>query len=519
MPKETKNRIYSVFEPNIELDELSTPSPTSGENGRKTQKFEDAASMQYPLVKINDHIFYKYEIKYVKIDVNDFLPTISVSLAVTNKAFLTKDFPKDGDIMSIMIRHKTDLLKPVRNDYIITGASTPKYPIEVQGAIINISGELFVPGLKSYFPDSMSWKGTSMEVMKNIAKTLELGFSTNEKETNDEQVWYVVNDMEDLIKDTTNKAWKDEDSFFDCWIDIYYNLNFVNINKQLLSGEDEVEIAALMGNIEKGWEWGENTSEESTPETAKVFSDFPNFRTSSFYIKSWKPVNRSTNITFRYGSTIIPGIVEHLRDLYEDTQSKKYWTPEITPFYDKDKTDNHIILRGRPTYDPDTDQNSQARANYSISDIYKHAPWMGVQYTINNVNENHSQWSGNHHPNYKKAQVHNIINLVELDKLNVHISVKGKNMNIIKGDKMPILLRKKSPEEVKSTDQDTKEDTKKNFETDFFYSGWYLIKGFNIIYNNPTSENDGNLESKFSQTFIMTRREWPPPVPTQKENI
>lgn len=516
MPRETKNRIYSEFGPNIELDELSVPSD---ETNRKSQKFEDSASMEYPLIKINDHIFYKYEIKNVKIDATDFLPTISVTLVVTNKAFLTKDFPKDGDILSIMIRHKTDVLKPVRNDYIITGASTPKYPVEIEGAILNISGELFVPGLKSYFPDDMSWKGTSFQTLKKVAKVLELGFSTNEKETNDEQIWYVVDNMEDFIKDTTAKAWKDEESFFDCWIDIYYNLNFVNINKQLLSGEDEVDIAAVMGNIEKGWTWGEDTSEDNTSETAKVFSDLSTFRSSSFYIKSWKPVNRSSRVTFRYGSVIIPGIFEHLRDLYEDVQSKKYWAPEMTPIYDKDKTDNHIILRGRPTYDPETDQNSQARANYSIPDIYKNSPYMGIQYTINNPDEDNSQWTGNHHQNYKRAQVHNIINLAELNKLNVHISVRGKNMNVIKGDKMPILLRKKTPEEVRSVDQDTKEETEKNKEVDYFYSGWYLVKGFNIVYNNPTSKGDVSSESRFSQTFIMTRREWPAPVPVQKENV
>ena len=55
-----------------------------------------------------------------------------------------------------------------------------------------------------------------------------------------------------------------------------------------------------------------------------------------------------------------------------------------------------------------------------------------------------------------------------------------------------------------------------------FYSGWFYIKGFKIVYNKPT---DDSFVSNFTQTFVLTRREWPPPIsvdainPNENNNI
>lgn len=510
MPKENKTRIYTVFEPEIILDELSMRDYSQDESER--QQLENQISMQYPLVKINSYIFGDGEIESLKIDSTDFLPTISITFITANKLFLSRDFPKDGDIASVMIRHNSDVLKPVRNDYIITGASSRKFNTDINGSIVTIHGELFVPGLKSFFTDLYSWRGTSMEVLKQIAKRLELGFSTNENDTDDEQVWYTQTTVEEVINHITENAWKDEDSFFDCWIDIYYNLNFINVQSQLLSSEESVDIGALLSNIDGAYNRGINTTEENTKETPKVFSNFEEYRNTSFYIYSWKPINRSTNITFNYGSNMTPGFFEHLSTLYEDPNAQKYWAPTISPKYDSDKVDKFILLRGRPTYDPATDE-SQARANYSIPDIYKKSPWLGVQYTINNPEENTSQWTGNHHRNYLRAKVHNTINLVELDKLNVDMSVRGKNFNIIKGDKLPIAIIKKDPLETKRMFDDL---TGAQSSLDRFYSGWYYVKGFVINYNDSGGRGDSTF-SRFTQKFILTRREWPTPEPTENE--
>jgi hypothetical protein len=498
-------RIWNVFEPTIVLDELSFPQ-TSNVQGAH-QKTEDLISTEFPLIKINDYYVSQGEIDSFTIDSTDKLPKITLSLSFPNELFLSKNMPKDGDIISVAIRSKTELLKPIRNDYVITGVLSNKRNTNAGGLIsMTFFGKLFIPGWDSYLGDS-SDTGTSMEILKKTAKQLALGFNTNEENTDDRQVWISPNSPKEFIEETCQRSWKDEISFFDWWIDVYYNLNFVNVQKQLLASEEDIDEAALVGNVPKEYWWG--SDEDKTVGTAKVFSNYIGFRTSSFFIRNWRPINRSSQITFDYGTSLYCTFYEHNNILYEDTESQKYWELDIPPDYDPEKVNTHILLRGRPTWDSSINNNEPARANYNYSEIYRRAPWFGIQYTLSNPDDDHSQWTGNQHRNYMRARVHNIINLVELDKLNVEIEVQGINLNIIKGDKLPVVLIKKDRTEALLVQDDfTAGET-----LDFFYSGWYYVKGFTLDWD---SGGYGDILNSFSQTFLLTRREWPAPVPTDK---
>ena len=101
-PKGTKYVIRRVFPASIELDELSI----SGVEEGKTQKPEDSMSIEFPLLKINDYIFNRDEIVSMEIDCTEFLPKISLSVIFLSQVFLSKDMPKDGDIISLAIRNR-----------------------------------------------------------------------------------------------------------------------------------------------------------------------------------------------------------------------------------------------------------------------------------------------------------------------------------------------------------------------------------------------------------------------------
>jgi hypothetical protein len=272
-----------------------------------------------------------------------------------------------------------------------------------------------------------------------------------------------------------------------------------------------MEDAALIGNVPNSFWWGNQNDE--TVGTAKVFSNYINFRTSSFFIINWRPINNSSKITFEYGTSSFCSFFEHNNILYEDPETKKYWELEIPPDYDTEKLETHIILRGRASWDPSTGNGETAKANYNYSDIYKRVAWLGTQYTISNPGAENTQWTGNHHRNYMRARVHNLINKVELEKLNVEIEVQGVNLNVIKGDKVPIALIKKDRLEAIKVDEDFSQAEM----LDKFYSGWYYVKGFKLQWNNQIDD----ILSNFSQRFLLTRREWPTPVsaaPRKNEN-
>lgn len=501
-PTNTKNRIYEVFASTIELDELSLP----GEPTPAKQKLESVASVQYPLIKINDYIISETEIDYVNIDCTDFLPEIALKCTFNHQSFISKEMPKDGDIISIAIRNKSDTLKMIRNDYVITGVVSNENNTDNSNlSVLTFFGKLFIPGLSSG-KQVFSYEGTSFNAMKDLAKQTGLGFATNEDDTNDKQIWISGNySIIDYINYTVSKSWKDDESFYHVWIDIYYNLNFVNINKQLMSGEEEVDSAVLLDNINKEYIYGETSKQSETKVTPKVLSNFEAYKTSSFYIDSWKPINRATNITFQYGTKVLCNLYEHNSGVYSKEDSEKYWNLPIEPTYDPDKVDKYILLRGRAKQDRDKKGKDLAIANYSYTDIYVKNAWTGIQYTISNPDDNISNWTGNHHKNYLRAGIQNVINNKELDKLNVEVNVTGLNLNLIRGDKTPIVLIKTN----KMENQIIEPQSNGMDMLDQFYSGWYLVKGFSIQYNNKLF-NQPN--SKFTQTFVLTRREWPPPI-------
>ncbi|MBW2998200.1 hypothetical protein KY321_01555 [Candidatus Woesearchaeota archaeon] len=499
----TKNRIYQIFENTIDLDELSIPSQETSE----TQKQESLASLQYPLIKINDYIVNGGEIDSLTIDCTDFLPRIILKCTFVHKTFITQNMPKDGDIISIAIRNKSDVLKLIRNDYVITSVVSKKNTTEVAGpTTMTFFGSLFVP-FASSSKRNLSYEGTSFEAMKDLAQKTQLGFATNEDNTEDRQVWLSAffTSLEYIDK-TTLRAYKDDTSFFDSWIDIYYNLNFVNVNKQLMSGEDEVDIGAYLHNADTEFTYGENTSQEDVIEAPKVLSNYDTFKATSSYITFWKPSNNATNVTFQVGTKINCRLFEHNANLYEEDSSEKYWSVPLEPTYDPEKVDKYILLRGRATQDHSDKGEDLTRANYPFPEILVKNTWQGVQYTISNPDADNLQWDGNHHKNYVRAKVQNTINRKELDKLNVEILVKGLNTNIIRGDKIPIVLVQKDKVENMIADKESQ-----GLDTlDQFYSGWYYVKGFKIHFSN-SKENDNSIMSNFSQTFVLSRREWPPP--------
>jgi len=499
--KSPKSRIYKLFKSEIKLDELSLRASGSNE----TERVENLSGVQYPIIKINDYIISVSEIEDFTIDCTGFIPTVTLRCTFAHQKFISKEMVKDGDIMSVAIVNKSDLLNILRNDYVITNVMSSENDTNgISKYTLSFFGHLFIPGMSSA-KLNLSYEGTSFEAMKDCAKALGLGFATNEDNTDDKQIWISGRaKMQEYIAKTVKRSWKDEKSFFDVWIDIYYNLNLINVNKQLMQSEDNVDIAVWLNNIDHEYTFGNSANKAAQSEIAKVFSNYANYKTSSFYITTWKPINRSSSITFDIGTKTSGQMFEHNNALFVDESAKKFWSLNMEPIYDEDKSTSHILLRGRANRDPKNPDESM-QANYSYMDLYESRPWMGIQYTISNPNDDNLKWDGNHHKNYLRAGAQNVINNKELDKLNVYVTVNGTNANVIKGDKMPIAIVRSDRVEAALIDK----QSKGHDLVDKFYSGWYYVKGFTINWNKSRS---ASIISNFSQTFILTRREWPTPV-------
>jgi len=504
---QTKYRIFSGFDATIELDELSISAPEKSKGS--TQKVENVVGVEYPLVKVNNYIFSRDELLNFEIESTGFLPTISIEAGFIDNLFLSKEMPKDGDIISIAIRNRSDTLKIIRNDYVITSVHVMPSQTQTKAPVImTMYGELFVPMLKSQ-KDDYAFDGTTFEALQDIAKKLKLGFATNEDNTDDKQVWLKANIAGDIyINNLVERAWRDSQSFYACWIDVYYKLNFINLNKQLMSAESEIDVAALISNMDVNTNYDVDMSDKNTEITPKLFSNLTQFRATPFFINTWRPKNRSTSITFLLGTKMACELFEHNKNLYETEGSQNYWAVPIEPMYDNEKLKNSIIFRGRTSYVDASDNSDLKLANHPYVGMYEKYPWLGIQYTASDTTVPQTQRDGNHHRNYQVAKVNNLMNNRELDKMNVEINVNGNNFNIIRGDKVPVLI-------IRTDAVDNKRVNPKNNmsdQADLFFSGWFIVKGFNLSWSS-----DGNDEvySNFVHQLILTRREWPAPIPIE----
>ncbi|MGL5691962.1 MAG: hypothetical protein ACRDD8_14230 [Bacteroidales bacterium] len=499
--------IYQFWESTVTLDELSLPVI---DTTLETKSKLDVFGIETPLIRINNQILSEREIMSLYIDCTDFIPKIELKSVFLYERFLLLNQIKDGDIISLAIRSQSDSLKIIRNDYIITNAyvsdrisSASHEGDTTTPYMITFIGELFIPNIDSENLD-LSHLGTTFETVQETAKKLNLGFCANDENTSDKQVWLNYNTSpRAFLQKLKENSWKDADSFFDIWIDVYYNINYINVNKQLTSSEESLQYGALLKAVDTNFTHGANTNKSETVIFPKFLSNHTMLDGTSSYISKWHMENNSSHITSTYGALVNCNLLEHNKLNYDKSNSKVYWSLAIEPAYDKSKLASHIILRGRCKYDKDIHIDEMARANHNAVEMYHKQAWLGVQYTCTNTSDSVEKWNGNQHMNYKRAYVHNLLNLKELDKLNTYVTVLGVNTNMLRGDKIPIMLLNSSMEHVQNKPTNHEQFSNVNR----FASGWYYIKGYRISWIN----DDTSMTSRFNETFVLTRREWTTP--------
>jgi hypothetical protein len=491
----------------IKLDDIYISQSSDSYGSHK-----DTVGISYPVICINNHVIKEEEIESMEISCIGLLPKIFLEVTTINDDLLYKDPPKDGDIISVFIRTTTDVIVPLRCDFIITHNNTMSSVITAMPLSnkMILTGDLFIPGLYSQLT-SYAAIGTSKDLFKNIAKKLNIGFATNDMdEPNDKQLWISPKDsMRNFINKIINHAWENEQSFFKTWIDIYYNLNYINVNKTLMSA-DEIDTTALSTIYDTQKLNPIDTDQSNAAEAPKVFTNLnDNLKKSPFYVISWLPYNQSTKITEEIGSQINSHEFFHNQNLF-NTEDDPYVSLMNTQMYDPNKIDSYMILRGRTTYDANTANiNDMAHENIKSDDINTHSKWCGIQYVMSeddNTESNNNTWSGNVHKNYNRAELHNLLNNKELDKMYITITVAGACLQVMRGEKMPVLLNY-TPGIANNAINNSTNINK-------LYSGTYFVDGYRILYRYTKSSAGF---SGFTTEFILKRREWPAPVDIQKE--
>lgn len=498
-------------------------------SGRK----EDEVGVEFPYIRIHDYILSKGEILSFKLESSDFLPTIELKFEVGSATFEETNKINVGDRIQVGKRADLKYFRAISGDFLVDRIvhDTPSHSENDGDGYFRyyLVGHLWVPLLFTDLPEKKNFYGTAEEALMDIAKQLGLGYveNTNHPDcqlnhrtsTTQKETWRGEDNPYEYIKYITKRMFVGPDSFFDTWIDFYYNLTNVNVGDMLgrkIEDDGTSIFTKFRSVVETSASDGAYASNDA--DTDKYFKDnklLMNERsamTSVWYVTDYKIINRANEIALKY-STKKNVSVYIQNNGVEQGLNTAIKSVNIGVFYNYDKIKVGYTTLNGPT---DYDKNFQTADNGSWLDqttsseipIVMPIKSDGDDNNVNGKNDN-SQASGNVSKGYVIAPYHNEINLAELEKQNVVVHTNGFNNGISKGEKVPCFLLKNSTEKWLS---ETREIPDNTFLFSPIASGWFYVKGVAYIYT-PSANPDKSL-SDWQTEITLTRREWFPPEAT-----
>lgn len=292
--------ILTVLDPTIGLDKLIIADAESGTPDSTTPNTQIGISKIYnitPLIRINQYEVNPENLVTFKLKNTGFYPTLKVVFKDNDTSFMARFFPKDGDLLQLYIRSQGDetTFKPIRIDFTIIDI----YPVSGGDGRITrfaVEGRMFVPDL---FTERVEYHtNTSWNALLEIADNLGLGYASNVEDTADEMTWINPNDTVDkYIQDIVANSYFDDDHFFTAYIDPYYYLTFIDVNKLFVQDPEMDESQGFTRNSMDSYDIGSGE-----------VNDFPYFLTndvkfegSANYMAKHQMVNESGLITKNNG--------------------------------------------------------------------------------------------------------------------------------------------------------------------------------------------------------------------------
>lgn len=498
------NNILISFAPSLQptliefADRESDQSKTKLVDGSRAS-YVQQMGVNEPVVMIGKLKLKRKSVKMMSIWLDDLIPTASVTFADPGGEFAISSYPLANILMSIFVQSTVPQVKSLSMEFLITNITS--MPVSGTTTVIyTVHGELHVPKLNGNYSKSFP-KMTSKKALMQIAKDLKLGFADNQPEdTNDQMTWLMPNyTYKSAIKHITKLAYRDDDNFFDCFIDRYYTLNFINVekqfdrsNKQIDEGffarrDDLVDLDRV--NPEKG-------NADAEPQVI-ILSNHPS-------------ANQTENFIIDYNLMSNHGEILQRNSL----RKYAYWYEHGLNANDKGKPDdsNLIVHFVEPLTSP-TENDAKAPQTTTI-DQFRNAEstvgvWSGAHY-------------GNAHKSYKFAEMLNHHNRLETEKNMLRLKLVGLNKNIIRGARVAVEIcvdkTFSAQGEVLKNDSDTENQEERTNQAptneaagrtgpglypDKFLTDFYYVKSIKYSFVN----------GEFETELMLSRRHWLLPQP------
>jgi len=476
-------QLVSVLDPTVQLDEFAIADDKDMNGEAQMGKREKYQGDFVPSVMIKGYQFNHREILSMEIDESGFLPRLKVQLLDRTGSITSGFFPRAKPIISIYIRSRNDKLKVIRNDYLITSIRSTQsdnhtLASDGAGATLSVVGVLYVPQLFVSEVVSVS-KSTSYLALFELAKKYKLGFATNEETTNDKMSWLspFVKGI-NFIKHITRHAYKNDDTFYMSFIDKYYHLTFVNAASML---SQTMEFTTMFANLASTADYMKDDTNvnEQTDNSGHdlALSNLLAIKGSDTYIQAYKVTTTQGSDLLERGYEKVLHYYDHMADGTD--LKKKFISLFLQPY-------KGSVAPIDPTLRKTSDDE-----------------WLGVDYK-------------NTHPHYLFSEIINEHFTYEIAKTKLYVKTLGVNLNILRGQRIPVLIVKEGvdatttypSETTKQPDAngvpvDTESEKINGMLIDRYLSGFYVVLNIKTIFD-PTVQG----KQTFYTEFELGKMEW-----------
>ena len=384
------------------------------------------------------------------------IPKLEFNFKDTQNILKGDGTPQDQTSVELFLNSTSENIKSIHLVFKIDGFD--KSP-EKSGQTYTIRGTIDIP--KLYITKNKSYKGTSFEVLREVSKELGLGFNSNRTSADDSMTWRSTNKKPyDFINDVIQHSYISDKSFMLGYIDYYYCFNYVDVEKEQtrnVTGDVVIDTAG--------------SSKTSTPEDQdriiplRLTND-QTFNSSSLFFEKYTTKNNSTKTSLQVGYLTVAK--------YYDRVTKSFLVFDVDSSTSDGKSS--LILKGKQADDKFFKENIVTK-------------FLGKLDT------------DNMHKNYNYAYTQNRINLDNLTKIGVDVTLSNPNFCLYKYMRVTIDIINPSA---------TPTEDSMNYR----YSGKYIIS--NISY----SFIRGSLKQELSlvrSELGKTKQEMEDPTPVAKK--
>lgn len=494
---ELDNHILAVVEPALMPTEIKMEALAEDE-GDNVDKQTKAIGAFEPFILCNGVQIKRVNIESFEIELSGNVPRCSVSFTDLG-AFKVDSMPRDGDFFTILLNSKhQETFKSIHMDFDIIEVNSSADAPDVEGnSEISLEGIAKIPRLFGEDCQVLD-SDTSLAHLEKIARDLELGLATNVESTDDKQARIQAYEtFLDFIKSIVEDSYISDDAFAKWYIDQYYYLTYVDINKIFNSKNpklDEVmSVLTSFTNSEAQRRQAEDTTDSDNIEVPLIITNHLELTGLSCYIRDFEIVNNSSKISLKAGNSRNVQIYDN-----NSEKGERFQEFTIEPLTTEELTELEEPLKGN-------------RKDERYKDQVKYK-YMGRQ----NAGDD---GLGNTHANAAFTKLHRKQNQMELEKMKLKCTVEGFNPSLYKFSKVPVVIyhydktkieaeqmadhhREKAglterPHKAGKSEADPNQVSQM---MDKFLSGFYVIENIDYKYD----KEEGMLTY-----FTLLRREWP----------